>query len=309
MSGPILVPIQSAPDTSVPTGTQISAKFTLIGPDGTRCVFNDQTDRDYVGVLTDVTGLDSPDVRESADDLVQMDGGIHGDFFYGRRPVTLSGVFLNPTSADDRNRRQTKLQRASNAMRGDAVLFWMLDGGVEQQITVRRQQPLRITGQWQKQFQLQVIAADPRIYSTTLSNSTTTTNTGATYTGRSYPKTYPFSYPYSPPVGQLIVNNAGTTPTFPIITIQGPGANPVIANYTTGEDLRLTLTLAVNDVLTIDTLNRTVILNNTQSRYSAVNFATSEWFGLQPGNNTLQLSFDAFISGSVFSCSWRDAWL
>src|SRR5438105_3999485 len=101
---------------------EVAAKYTLTGPRGDAVVFNDITDPNYIGMLTDITGFDSPEVRESADDYVQMDGGVHGDFFYGRRPITLSGILINPVSATDRNIRQNKLSSASDAMRADSVL-------------------------------------------------------------------------------------------------------------------------------------------------------------------------------------------
>ena len=51
----ILVPVAPGVDTSIPTGPQVSAKYTLTGPDGTRAVFNDQNDRDYIGMVREIT--------------------------------------------------------------------------------------------------------------------------------------------------------------------------------------------------------------------------------------------------------------
>jgi hypothetical protein len=251
---------------------EINVKYTLTGPDGTTAVFNDPSDPNYVGMLTEVTGLDSPDVRESADDLVEMDGGIHGDFFYGRRPVVLNGIVLNPSSASARNLRLDLLSRASDAMRGDAVLTWTPSGSVPQYIRVRRQQPLRISGAWQKTFQVPLVAADPRIYSSSLNTSTVVTSPSATSAGRTYPKVYPIAYSAAAPLGQLLVTNAGTSSTFPVLRIYGPGNNPKVYNFTTGKLIALTYSLGAGDWLTVDTLNRTVLLNDTTSRYSAVDF-------------------------------------
>lgn len=148
---------------------ELNLIYTLTNSaNATIAVFNDPTDPNYVGMITEISGLDSPEVRESADDLVQADGGIHGDFFYGRRPITITGLILNPTSAAGRNAMMQKLSSASDAMRNDAILSWTPSGGVKQFVSVRRQQPLRFSGAWQKTFQLQVVAADPRVYSDTL---------------------------------------------------------------------------------------------------------------------------------------------
>lgn len=289
---------------------EINARYVLTGPDGSRAVFNDNTDVDFVGMLTDVTGLDSPDVRESSDDLVQMDGGVHGDFFYGRRPITLTGIILNPASAAERNYRQNLLAQASNAMRGDAVLSWNLSSGEEQQVLVRRQQPLRVTGSWQKQFQLQMVSADPRIYSQALHNTATLASTpsGAS-AGRGYPKAYNVTYSLVAPLGQLIVSNDGNTLSYPILRVFGPGTDPIITNYTTGQQLGLLTTLSSSDFLEIDMYARTIMFAGTSARYSLLDFPNSEWWGLIPGTNDVRINFSTFSGGSGLAVSWRDAWV
>lgn len=153
--------------TYIPYSPEVGAKYTLTGPDGTVAVFNDPSDPNYVGMLTDVTGLDSSNVREAGDDYVATDGGWHGNFFYGRRPITMSGTVFGYGGSDERTARLDRLRRASNAMRADALLSWTNMGmNVAHMCAfVRRQQPLRITGAWVKQFQLQLVSADAPLYS------------------------------------------------------------------------------------------------------------------------------------------------
>lgn len=148
-----------------PLGVSISNKYTLTGPDGTVATFNDPTDANFVGYVTEPTGLDSPEVRDNGESIAGMDGGIHGAFYYGRRPITITGKMINLVSAEDRNRKITKLQQACNAMRSDAILSWTPDGGEPVYVAVRRQGPLRITGNWEKQFQILLVSSDARIYS------------------------------------------------------------------------------------------------------------------------------------------------
>lgn len=284
MTQPIFVVVAPGADASIPTGPQVSAKYVLTGPDGTRAVFNDQSDRDYVGMLTEVSGFDSAEVRENADDLVQLDGGVHGEFFYGRRPMTLTGMILNPASADDRNRRVTKLMRASSAMREDGVLSWILEGGHEQFLRVRRAQPLRVEGNWQKTFQCGLVAADPRVYGFDL-------------------KTYWAS------AGQVNVQNKGNTLTYPVLTVYGPGTNPVLINNTTHQSIKLLYTLGAGDHLTLDTLNRTVMLNDITSVYGALDFLNSEWWGVAPDVNDIRITWDSSGAGNSLVVQFRDAWL
>lgn len=289
--------------------TEINARYTLTGPDGTVAVFNDQTDPNFIGMLTEVTGLDSPEVRESADDLVQMDGGIHGTFFYGRRPITMTGLILNPASITERNARQLRLSQASSAMRSDATLSWTPSGYPAQQICVRRQQPLRVTGAWQKQFQMQLVAADPRVYSAALNSSTIVTSAASGTAGRTYAKSFNIAYSATPPLGQLLLTNAGNATTFPVLRVYGPGNNPVISNFTTGQQIKLIYTLGAGDWLTVDTLNRTVMLNDATSRYGSIDFINTSWWGMLPGVNDLRIAFDTYVSGSSLNVQWRDAWI
>jgi hypothetical protein len=502
---PLSITVEPGEDISVPFGQNISAQYTLTGPDGTRAVFNNMLDRDYVGMLTDVTGLDSPEVRESADDLVQMDGGLHGDFFFGRRPITLSGIILNPASVDDRDRRFTKIARASSAMRADAQLSWLTTAGEEQFVNVRRQQPLRVSGGWQKTFQIGLVASDPRIYSraiktddvtaeaiapttpvTVAADDFTTFTTGvlngraattggnwATTGGQDFVPTSPTGgimasihskvlaailgpsitdtdivadvradndaynrvaarylgptqHVYvgvsrgafgSPPscgiviyttaggyqslgslplvladigaapnyyvrvhmhvyesgvlfaelrrvsdnsvissttvshaalaaggelasgpaalmgseydatgivqfdsitvqstiglsgiAAEMTVANNGSATSWPILQLTGPGTNPTIRNYTTGQQIAFGVTLGSTDTLLIDTFNRTILLNG-QPAYQTLDFANTDWWGLAPGDNRLLLSFSDFNAGANMSIQWRDAWI
>jgi hypothetical protein len=184
----------------VPFAPEIGAKYTLTAGDGTVATFNDASDPNYVGILQDVTGLDSPDVRESGDILVQTDGGWHGNFYYGRRPITLNGTVVSPTDAADRARKLDLLRYVSNAMRADAILSWTNNaaGSVAMQTWVRRQQPLRITGAWTKTFQLLLVSQYAPLFSVAQHNdgsnalasgSGLTSNTAGLWTNSGAPLT------------------------------------------------------------------------------------------------------------------------
>jgi hypothetical protein len=265
---------------------ELNIPYTLTGPNGTAAVFNDQTSGNYVGMITELTGLDSPDVRESASDLVEFDGGAHGSFYYGRRPVVVTGIILNPTSVANRNSRMDRLSGASDAMRGDSVLDWTPTGGIRSKLLLRRQQPLRFTGGWQKEFQLAMVSADARIYSYAASNLTKFTSAG----------------------GNVAPTNAGTITTWPIFTITGPINSPIITNTVTGEDLRFSNNLAAGSTMIIDTLNRT-IKSGATNLYGSLTFATSEWFGMLPGANSFTLSGSSTTAATQLRVDWNDAWL
>lgn len=292
----------------IPSGVQFSVKFTVTNADGAVAVFNDPTDPNYVGMLTDITGFDMPDVRENADNLVQMDGGIHGDFFFGRRPMTMSARVL-AVSAADRNDKINDALRAFAALRDDLEIKWTPDGGQEQFISARLQQPMRVTGNWIKEFQVGLVAADFRKYSTDLASSTVAADATAGVGGFGFPLAFPINFGVANPTGQLLAENNGNVTTYPVFTITGPGSNPSIFNATTNQTISFAYTLAAGETLVVDTLNRTVMLNGTTNRYSALDFTTTSWFGLVPGVNDLRLIYPSYSTGAALQVQWRHAWL
>jgi hypothetical protein len=293
--------------TSLPIGMEVGIRYSLIGPDGTRASFNDTSDRDFVGYLEEVTGLDGAEVRESSENIVEGDGAIHSDFFYGRRPVTLSGL-VDPSVFDStRNEKVTRLLRACDAMRADATLSWQATGGVPVYLNVRRQNPPRVTGGRVKNFQISLVAADPRIYSEQVYSATVNAGTYTGGTGLTSPLISPLQNSLDA-AGSIVVNNQGSTSSPGILTIFGPITNPRIINGSTGEQLALTYTLAEGDSLAVDVGSRTVTLNGSTNRYSALDFPNSIWWELVPGPNAVRLEGSSFTSAASLSIVWRHAW-
>jgi hypothetical protein len=156
-------------------GVEYGTKFELTGPDGTRIVFNDSSDKDFVGILSpESSGLDSAEVREDAQDRTDEDGGVHGNFYYGRRPVVLQGTVI-ASSKTDRAEKIAKIKRATNAMRADAQLYWRdagLGGSKLTWLYLRRQQPVRFSKGWVKDFMIPMVSAYPYIVGEGMSAST-----------------------------------------------------------------------------------------------------------------------------------------
>lgn len=162
----------------VPIGTQeqineneiewastVNASAATLLTNVARAVFNDSTDPDYVGDLNpESSGLDAPEIREDSAERVETDGAIFGDFFSGKRPVILQGTIIAGSQAQ-RNERVGKLRAASNAKISDATLSWEDSAAGKVFINLRRQQPIRITKGYVKEFMLAMVAADSRILS------------------------------------------------------------------------------------------------------------------------------------------------
>jgi len=289
---------------------QTGTTYVLTGPDGTRAVLNDPSDLDFVGYLDGdggIKGLESPEVRESADVLVEADGGVHGNFYYGRRPIVLTGwIDPDPDQATS-NLRQERLFRASNAMRKDAVLTWTEDGSVARRLVLRRQQQLVIASQRPKTFQLPLVSAQAEIEAAA-EQSLVLASGASGYLGFASPTVSPLQSVIAAG-GQQFVVNAGTTPAYPILELSGPITNPRVLNNATGQEFRMIYTLAAGETLIADLRRRTVLLGGTVSRYSAVEFPASKWWALKPGNNDIRLNAASAGAGAQVVVRWRDSWI
>lgn len=266
---------------------ETGAVYTITGEDNTQAVINDPSSSFYVGSVgaDGITGLDHPEVRENAWALVEADGGVHGNFWLGRRPITMTFEVIG-TSVTQRNNRLQRLKQAQRALRGDGTIKWTPTGSVEQQVSFRTQQPMRVAGSWLKTVFIGLVCADPRIYSTAL-HSTAGINEATPTT----------------------IHNAGDFPSPPSLRIHGPGTNPVVKNA--GVPITFSgLTLAAGDYVDVDLLQRTVIDNTGASRYSTIDFLNTTWWYIYPGDNTVRIDWGSgSTAASDLDVTWRDAWV
>jgi phage-related protein len=86
------------------------------------------------------------------------------------------------------------------------------------------------------------------------------------------------------------------------VTIYGAATNPFIRNATTDQSIELTIALAGSDVLVLDFADRTITLNGTATRYSALDTG-SIWWELVRGENTIQ-----YGGGGRIEVAFRSAW-
>ena len=106
--------------------------------------------------------------------------------------------------------------------------------------------------------------------------------------------------------GQVVATNDGEFGAPWTAVISGPVTTPRIENVTTGATLTFNGTLGTGETLTISSLDRTVLLNGTASRYSWLT-AGSSWFDLPAGSSTVRF---AGVSGSgSMDLSFRSVWI
>ncbi|TXH08560.1 MAG: LamG domain-containing protein, partial [Hyphomicrobiaceae bacterium] len=160
------------------TATEIQAAVAAETPARAVAVLNDPSDPDFCGYLDGeeaISGIDSPEIRDSYSDLIEQDGGVGATNFYSRRPIVMNGIVL-PISPADRNAKIGKLMAATDARSGDGTLTWTPSGGEPVFAKFRRQLPFRATGGFNKKFQIGLACNDPRIYTQRAMTMYTETN-------------------------------------------------------------------------------------------------------------------------------------
>lgn len=277
----------------LPFAQEIAAVYTITNPNGAVAVLNNPLSANYAGMLSEITGLDGAEIRESASDRVESDGGDHGKFYFGRRPMTMTVKVFGHGTALERAQKIDRLHRAATALRGDAMLTWdpTYAAGTTLQVPVRLQQPIRDTGPWAKEIQVALVSNLPVIQSQVLHATAFTAMNGTV----------------------VSAENIGSYESYPLIEIAGASTNPTITDGS-GRQLftgptGFTLTLAIGETVQIDTLNHSAVFiagaRNGQSANRYINFAATLNWPFLNGAATTNFSGSG---GGTFRVVWRDAW-
>lgn len=297
---------------------ELSLVYTFVGPDGTRAVVGNcdaaAADPDFVGFINpdnQITGLDGAEVRENADNLPEQDGGYHGPFYEGRRPVVVH-IDLPPwLTAAQTSALERRLKRATRAYRGDTVLTYTpSDLGVELELKLRRNGKVNTTGRRPKQVQIPMVSADPATRATVEQSALIVPDLGESLVGY----TSPYTSPYGTEAGvtaQATILNAGDIDALPRFDLTGPITNPELVNNTTNRRLRFLIDLAGGEVLHVDIARKRVELEvggALYSRGSAVVYPDSRWWHLVAGANDVRLVAPAYSTGAELAVYWRDAY-
>ncbi|MER5862207.1 hypothetical protein [Kitasatospora sp. NPDC002040] len=274
---------------------------------------------EYGGVLLGAPGsvvlhepsglLDSPEVRSSDRTLLQRHGASAGTDYLGARVLHLGFTVLDDPGT------LAEVLAAFQPAAGDKVLRFAVPGlaGGSGRLTARvrkRSAPVgSVYAAGAVRFDVELYAADPVLYA-----DQEATARVLPLAPRGSVKIFPMRFPWgvmksgavyiAPPVDITV---DGNTPTWPTFTIAGPAVNPTVINRRTGERITVQLNVPTNEVLTIDTRARSVLLNGA-SRYGALT-PESTWFALTPG--TVRLEFDDLLGDKNRGADvrWRSAWI
>ncbi|MET9253746.1 hypothetical protein [Streptomyces sp. NPDC003717] len=134
---------------------------------------------------------------------------------------------------------------------------------------------------------LEFQASDPRRYE--LAERSVSATLPMSEAGLSWPLGWPLAFGVPGSTGTLPTVNVGDAETHPLVEFRGPVTRPALTNLATGDVVEYDIPLAAGDLLTVDTLAGTVVLNGTASRiYTATSRSVPEQtFTLAPGSTSL----------------------
>lgn len=254
-----------------------------------------------------VTGLDSANYRTTERDWEGNDGGFMDAEFEKGRSLVLDGTVFSDTGTIEDFLDDLKANFAPAATLQN--FYFKVPGQVERLLFVK---PLGCRYDWdelrrtgQASIQLSMYAEDPRIYDSSLSSASVPLG-AQVFTGFGFNFGFNFGFGgTSSTTDQVTIVVGGNRPTPPIFEIAGPVTNPRILNDVTGDELRFSIDLVAMDILTIDTKYKTVRLNGTSNRRSAL--IAPDWYFLEPGSNTLRYRAES-VAASTLTIKYRNAW-
>lgn len=269
------------------------------------------------GFVNTSVDLGWPEAREVAAAVQQVDGTVDATSRYGARAVTVN-LGVVDTDGQTWNQALARLGLFMHVSLRPTLVFTV--DAVEYRMTV-----VPVTGSAPFEFpthtraQLAFRAPDPYLHGATQTVLTAGAQAGTN--GRTYPWEPPRIYPITNAIGgEVEAFNAGNAPVWPVVTIWGPltAAGFSLTNTATGETFKMlgttgsgTLNLEVGQRLVIDMRERTVRVNGDRDspRFSFIDFTSSSWLHLHPGENLLRFVTDTGGLEATVAIEWSDPYL
>lgn len=280
-------------------------------------------DIEYDGVIINSGDVTSPyalvngvvfgdaDLRTSDRPVGQLDGEFPGIDLYAGRNITLQVEIWAESATAFRTAYLTWLSAVRKRV-SEAVLRLKLPGWPDLRVMARPRKiaspaiDLGFNQQNATIVTVQFHCTDPRFYADSLSSGSA--SIVASPLGLAFPMAFPLDFGGVSSSNTINASNSGNYETPWTATITGPITNPVIEHVEQAKSLSFAGVLAAGETLVVSSPpSAAVLLQGTSSRYSWLQDA-SQWFMLQPGNNTVR--FRGTGAGTpTMTLNWRSAWV
>jgi len=262
--------------------------------------------------ITNVVGLEAlPGIRNQDDNRGYFDGMFSGRDFLGGRTIVINVLTVGSSTASAQANYNSLQKALQPQQQGTTPLQFQLSasGGL-QFINARvRGNSTTVDPEYTYGYivsQITFFCPDPRYYDN--SQLSATMGISASPPGRTYPRVYPLTFGGGTQTSTALVANAGWTTTYPTITVNGPVTNPIIGSVTTGQTLSFNYVMGASDVIVIDLLNRTILLNGAPARNLLL--GSSQWFAAGAGNSSFYFYGSGTTAGTTYATvQWYNAYI
>jgi hypothetical protein len=234
---------------------------------------------------------DGPSMRQQSMDLAGEWGEVPTENLYGGRHMVLYGGAI-PGPGVTTDEMADKLNDITDVTQGEKTLY--VDESTPKQVQVRRNGDLRfgLAGDSPRavEFEIPLLATDPRKYSQTLDSTVITVTAGATSDSETAP-------------------NAGKTRTYPErIVVAGTGTQPLTITVD-GKEIELSQGLGAGRFL-IYPQTRRVLYGPVGSEVSHYDYVTSaRWGYIQPGGSVVAAERSSSTASMTVTVESRAAWI
>jgi hypothetical protein len=253
---------------------------------------------------------DTSDLEGSVIPRGNIDGDVPPDFTPARsRHLLVEGYLLAPTRAQ----ADGLFDQVVLSMPRNRELVLSRYEAVPKFLRARRMVSLDVLERYHDpngaghgmRWQTQLVAPDPFKYDVNTQSNTAGVS-GAVSGGRTYPRSYPMVYTVPSGTGNaILLNNTGTAPTLPLITLTGPlpRGNWRVANDTTLKTFSMDMALISGDTLVLDFRKETAVLNG----YPVFATTSGDFWSVERGTNTIRLYAD-FDPAASITAAINSAW-
>ena len=272
--------------------------------------------------ITKHDGFDSPDLDLQTQKAPFQDGDTLIDQLFKPRLVVIQGWILLAQQLAAIDNARASLLSVINPKLGAGVLSVTNNIGTKILNAIPAPGPKfawKSGAQPWQAYQLQFTADDPYFYDASPTAVTFKIATG----GKSFPIGTGWSWPLGvgAPFAILaggartqIISNVGTALTPVSFVFAGAATNPKVTNSTTGQFIKLSLTLGSGDIVTVNTAfgKKTVTLTRAgQSPVNAMGYLVngSQFFSLTYGPNAITYSDDTSSTASSLALTYSNRYV
>lgn len=277
---------------------ETGAVWELVTPGGT-LVF-DPWGLESKLALTRIEGMSGAEMRPNVENLPQGDGAIVFAAFRGARYPILEGYVKTFQDLSARRQVLDQIVAYTDTIRkADGTLRYTPTGAAMRECTVRLYDRVQVSsGEGVlKEFQIALVAADPRVYASAQKSVNALLNSG-TDTATSGQRKVDVS-----------CGNAGSTPTPPVIRVDGPITDPIVASGPSVLSFP-GLTVAAGHYAYIDNGRELIVLDSTtNSLIGYLDIANSDFFMLPVGTTAVSLLGKSYTTATKITVTWRDAFV